>query len=152
MAGGAIPTYSQSLEGRVVPGPQEEEFPPDSVALFYSSTYTVSRQCDRMGYRLEGSSLSAGPAGIPSEGTLAGCIQVPPDGQPIVLMADCQTTGGYAKIATVISADLSAIAQLAPGSWLRFTRATVPEAQEAARREERILTRLESELYDGESA
>ena len=105
-----------------------------------------------MGYRLEAPSPSPGPAGIPSEGTSAGCIQIPPDGQPIVLMADCQTMGGYARMATVISADLGAVAQRAPGSRVSFTRASLGQAREAAQREERILDRLESALYDGDSA
>ena len=147
-----IPTGGQSLEARVIPGPQEEEFPSESLSRFYASTFTVSRQSDRMGYRLEAASPSAGPAGVPSEGTSPGCVQVPPDGHPIVLMADCQTTGGYAKIATIISADLAAVAQLAPGSRLRVRRVTLQEAREAAQREERILARLDAGLYDGDSA
>jgi allophanate hydrolase subunit 2 len=81
-----------------------------------SATFAVTAASDRVGYRLAGPILGhAGPAEIVTDGMLPGCIQVPPDGQPIVMMADAPTTGGYPKVAAVVSADLPLLAQLAPG-------------------------------------
>jgi allophanate hydrolase subunit 2 len=90
-----------------------------------------------MGYRLEGPTLEhAAGADILSEATPIGSIQVPGSGQPILLMADRQTTGGYPRIATLIAADLPAAAQLAPGDWIEFTPVTRPQALDALRRQQ----------------
>ena len=129
---------------RVVLGPQDAKFTPAGLAIFLQSWYTVTRESDRMGIKLEGAKIEA-VAGydIISDGIAPGSVQVPASGQPIVMMADCQTTGGYAKIATVISADLPLLAQAKPGERLRFAAVDVKEAQRIARREAGELRRLE---------
>ena len=115
----------QHAEGplRVLPGPQDDHFDADTWAQFLSAEFSVTRDVDRMGVRLQGPVLRhvAGKgADIVSEAVAPGAVQVPGAGQPIVLGVDAQTIGGYAKIATVISADLPRLAHLRPGSVLRF--------------------------------
>ena len=121
---------------RVLPGPQDEHFDDAAWALFVGSDYRVTRDADRMGLRLEGPMLrhaaGKGPD-IVSEAVVPGAVQVPGAGQPIVLGVDAQTIGGYAKIATVIRADLPRLAHLRPGDVLRFARATRAEALAARR-------------------
>lgn len=128
-------------EVRAVVGPQDESFPAEAVALFFSSPYRVSPTSDRMGLRLEGAPVPPRPeAGeLPSEGTPAGAVQVPPDGQPIVLMAGRQTMGGYHKIAVVIAPDLPLLAQARPGEAVRFRAVTLAEAHAAFARWVRLL-------------
>jgi biotin-dependent carboxylase-like uncharacterized protein len=122
---------------RVVPGPQAEHFPAEVRAGFLAAAYRVAAAADRMGIRLEGPALAhLGPAEIVSDATVPGSIQVPGNGQPIVLLADAQTAGGYPKIATVISADLPRLAALGPGDEVRFAPVSVEEAQSLARRAE----------------
>lgn len=110
---------------RVVPGPQREDFAPYALERLLASTYAVRELSDRTACRLDGERLAhAGPGEIVTDGMVPGCIQVPPDGQPIVMLADCPPTGGYPKIATVLSADLPRLAQLVPGEGrVRFTLA-----------------------------
>ena len=119
---------------RVVLGPQDDHFPAEAISAFLSNRYEVSNEADRMGYRLVGPAI-AHLAGfnIVSDGIVAGSIQVPGSGVPIVLMADHQTTGGYPKIATVISADLGRLAQRRPGTEMRFAAVTVAEAHRLLR-------------------
>ncbi|WP_419796487.1 MAG: biotin-dependent carboxyltransferase family protein [Terasakiella sp.] len=108
---------------RVVLGPQEDFFEEEVVAQFLENFYTISKQSDRMGARLEGDLLhhkKEKGSQIISDGVTPGAIQVPGNGQPIVLLNDGQTVGGYPKIATVISADLHLIANSLPGTQLRF--------------------------------
>jgi antagonist of KipI len=96
--------------------------------------YRVSGQSNRMGYRLEGPVLQhANGADILSDATPMGSLQIPASGLPILLMADRQTTGGYPKIATVITADLPVVGQLAPGDWIEFVACTRSDAIEAAK-------------------
>jgi KipI family sensor histidine kinase inhibitor len=117
---------------RIIPGPQEGFFTPEGFNMLISSAYAVTTRIDRTGYRLEGPRIThVGPAEILPEGVVPGAIQVPPDGQPIVLMADGPTTGGYPKIGTVVSADLPRLAQCAPGSRVRFRAVTVAELAHA---------------------
>lgn len=130
------------LEGegpiRVVPGPQAEWFTAEEFGRFFESVYRVTPQTNRMGMRLDGPPLTFAPglgADIVSDGIAPGAIQVPGNGLPIVLLADAQTTGGYAKIATVIRADLPRLAALVPGDEIRFAGVTVEEAEAAARSE-----------------
>ena len=106
---------------RVLPGPQDDYFPAAAFEVLQRSRFSVSTQSDRMGYRLQGGRIprAAGREMI-SDATFAGAIQVPASGEPILLMADRQTTGGYPQIATVITADLPGAAQLAPGDWIEF--------------------------------
>jgi allophanate hydrolase subunit 2 len=119
---------------RVINGPQLDHFSDSEVAAFFDSEYTVGPSADRMGMRLTGRTIrhSRG-SDIASDGIAPGSIQVPGNGQPIVLLADRQTTGGYPKIATVISADLPALARLPVGAKVAFEAVTI-EAAEAARR------------------
>ena len=131
-----IPLYKAQLEIRVILGPHLEKFHPDSIERFMSGEYTVSPQSNRMGYRLEGPELGhIGGADIISDAIPAGGIQVPSNGQPIILMAERQTTGGYTRIATVISVDLPLLAQAMPGTKIRFVEITIEEAQELYRKQ-----------------
>ena len=119
---------------RVVLGPQDDHFTPAAVREFLHATYTVTPASDRMGLRLSGPRLEHSKGfNIVSDGIPPGAIQVPGDGQPIVLLADRQTTGGYPKIATVISADLPGLGRVGPGASLRFSAVTVAEAELARR-------------------
>ena len=125
---------------RAMPGPHDALFQAAAFDLLFSSAYVVTARSNRMGYRLEGPALlHAGSADILSEATPLGSIQVPASGQPILLMADRQTTGGYPKIGTVISADIPLAGQLAPGDRLRFVRTTRADALDALQRLERRL-------------
>jgi biotin-dependent carboxylase-like uncharacterized protein len=121
---------------RVVLGPQDDYFTDQGKRTLLASIYTVSPASDRMGMRLEGPTLEHGPKGynIVSDGIAPGSIQVPGNGLPIVLLADRQTTGGYPKIATVISADLPALGPLTPGAKIAFDAVTI-DAAEAAHRQ-----------------
>ncbi len=125
---------------RVMLGPQDDYFTADSIAAFFATEYRVTREADRMGMRLDGPALTHSRGhDIVSDGIATGAIQVPGNGRPIVLLADHQTTGGYPKLGTVISADVPRLGRLRPGDSLRFARIEVEEA-EAARRvlEDRI--------------
>lgn len=125
---------------RVVLGPQDDRFTEQALATFLSADYHVGKQADRMGLRLEGPALQhRGSADIPSDGLVTGSIQVPGNGQPILLLNDHQTAGGYAKIATVISADLPRAGRLRPGDRLSFQAVTVEEAEAIRRRQEQSI-------------
>jgi allophanate hydrolase subunit 2 len=113
-------------------GPQSDAFDEEARRALLGSTFTVRPESDRVGCRLAGLALvHGGPREIVSDGMLPGCIQVPPDGQPIVMGPDGPTTGGYPKIAVVIGADLPRLAQLAPGETVRFREVTPAEAVRA---------------------
>jgi len=119
---------------RVMLGPQEGHFQPQSVAQFLDSDFQVTTQLDRMGVRLEGSPLqhiSPAAADIVSDGVTPGTIQVPGNGHPIILLADCQTVGGYPKIATVITADAPRLGQFRPGQKVRFAAVSAAQAKQA---------------------
>lgn len=119
---------------RIVPGPQDDYFTVEALAVMTSALYRVAPASDRMGLRLDGPKLPhAKGYNIVSDGIAPGAIQVPGDGLPIVLMADRQTTGGYPKIATIASADLPAVGRLGPGSMLGFRLVTLAEAEELRR-------------------
>lgn len=122
---------------RVMLGPQSDYFSENGLATFLSESYTVTPQADRMGTRLTGPKIEHGPKGynIVSDGIATGSIQVPGMGEPLVLLADRQTTGGYPKIATVITADLGRLAQMAPGSSFTFKSVTRAEAVAALRKQ-----------------
>jgi biotin-dependent carboxylase-like uncharacterized protein len=127
---------------RVVMGPQDDEFGA-SCDVFLNSDWRISATSDRMGYRLEGPKVvHPGGHNIVSDGAVHGSIQVPGNGQPIVLMADHGTTGGYPKIATVISADLGRFAQMPAGSTFRFKAVCVADAQAEARKMAEFLRTL----------
>ncbi|MCC7320167.1 MAG: biotin-dependent carboxyltransferase family protein [Rubellimicrobium sp.] len=129
---------------RLVAGPQDDAFAPEAFDLLTSALWVVSPRADRMGLRLEGPGLpfaeGRGPD-IVSDGIVPGAVQVPGTGRPIVLLADAQTTGGYAKIACVIRADLWRLAALRPGDRLRFELVTVRAAESAARAEAAAVAR-----------
>lgn len=133
---------------RVVLGPQDDYFTPDALATFLGSEYVVSREADRMGMRLEGPALAHNEKGfnIVSDGIAPGAIQVPGNGLPIILLADRQSTGGYPKIATVISVDLPALGRTSPGARLRFERVTVETAQTLRREHEAMMRTLPERL------
>jgi biotin-dependent carboxylase-like uncharacterized protein len=119
---------------RVMLGPQEDHFKPEAVTELLSGYYKATAQSDRMGMRLEGPALAhltPASADIISDGTTLGAIQVPGNGQPIILLADCQTVGGYPKIATVITADLPRLAQVRAGQIIRFQAVGAEEARQA---------------------
>src|SRR5262249_39528449 len=138
-----LPTRPARL--RVLPGPQADAFAADALDILQSAPYTVGQQSDRMGFRLEGPRLThAGGADIISDATPLGALQVPASGQPILLMADRQTTGGYPKIATVITADLAVAGQLGPGDVIVFSVCTPREALAALIVQERALMALET--------
>lgn len=128
------PRYTGSPAVRVMPGPQSDYFTDDAIRLLTSSPYRVTTESDRMGYRLEGAELPhRASAEIVSEAVCVGSLQVPSNRQPILLMADCQPTGGYAKLATMIGADRSLAAQLAPGDTLSFRMISAEKASELFR-------------------
>jgi biotin-dependent carboxylase-like uncharacterized protein len=132
---------------RVLLGPQADCFSAEGLETFLGSEYTISNQADRMGYRLSGPTIAhARGYNIVSDGIATGAIQVPGTGEPIVLMADRQTTGGYPKIATIISADLPRFAQKRPGERIRFAAVTHEEAVAAARRRAERLAALRRSL------
>lgn len=125
---------------RTLRGPHEGMFTAKALETLFTSRFIVTPQSNRMGYRLDGPTLHhSGSADILSDATPVGSIQVPASGQPIVLMADRQTTGGYPRIATVITADLPLAGQLAPGDWIAFAECTREEAVDALRRQEAAL-------------
>ena len=119
---------------RVVLGPQDDHFDEEAVATFLTAEWKISATSDRMGYRLEGPKLAhARSANIISDGIAFGSVQIPGNGQPLLLLADRGTTGGYPKMATIITADLGRLAQIPVGSLLRFTAVSIGEAQAEAR-------------------
>ena len=125
---------------RVVLGPHEDRFTEPARRTFEGSRYVVTPDSNRMGYRLDGPRLEhAQSAEMLSDATPIGSLQVPSSGCPILLMADRQTTGGYPRIATVITADLPVAGQLAPGDWIEFEACSRPAALDALRRREAAL-------------
>ncbi|TDF89782.1 biotin-dependent carboxyltransferase family protein [Paenibacillus piri] len=127
-----MPAYEANPEIRVIPGAQYPLFDPASLENLFATEFKVQPQSDRMGYRLAGKPIHMRePKEMLSEPVTFGTVQVPPDGNLIVLMADRQTTGGYPKVAQVISADLPLLAQAQIGSSIRFRLVDLREAQEA---------------------
>jgi antagonist of KipI len=114
---------------RVIRGTHFDRFTPASGRMLFDSPFRITPQSDRMGYRLSGPLLESSLAEMVSEPVCTGTIQVPPEGQPIVLMADRQTTGGYPRIGQVITVDLPLLAQLKPGESVTFTEVSLEEAQ-----------------------
>jgi antagonist of KipI len=115
-ASGAPSPSGDNASVRVVLGPQHEAFTKAALETFLRENWSVGATSDRIGCRLQGPKLEhAGAKEIVADGMVPGCIQVPPDGQPIVMLADCPSTGGYPKIATVVTSDLAKLAQLLPG-------------------------------------
>ena len=129
---------------RILPGPQRDYFTDEAFNTLLSAPYTIGANSDRMGFRLEGPLLThAGEADIISDATPIGALQVPASGQPILLMADRQTTGGYPKIGTVITADLDLAGQLGPGDTISFVACLAADALAALIARERLLITIE---------
>jgi len=125
---------------RITKGAQQDWFSADAFEKLCSSTYVVSEQSDRTGLRLKGEAMQLRErAELLTDGIPLGAIQVPQDGQPIILFVDQQTTGGYPKIANVIAADLHRVGQLRPRDEVRFAELTIPEAVQALREQEQWL-------------
>ena len=118
---------------RVIAGPQDDYFSTAGIETFFSTGYTVSQAVNRMGMRLEGAAVTHEKGyNIASDGIVRGAVQVPGNGLPIILLADCQTTGGYPKIATVISSDIPKLGRMMPGADVRFEAVSVEEAEAVA--------------------
>lgn len=124
----------------VIPGPQDDYFSDKGKNIFYSETYSVTGDSDRMGIKLDGTPVeSVDGVDIISDGIVAGSVQIPSSGKPIIMMADRQTTGGYAKIATVITSDLPLLAQLRPGGSLRFEKVDLQYAVKRIKQDNKLL-------------
>jgi biotin-dependent carboxylase-like uncharacterized protein len=125
---------------RVTPGPQSDWFPEPAQQIFYASTYRVAEESNRMGLRLEGAAIPALASGeMISEGVALGAVQVPEGGMPIILFVEQQTTGGYPKIANVISADFHSLGQLRPRDEIRFERVEWETAGDLLREQEELI-------------
>lgn len=136
-------TFKKTQTIRFIRGSEYDRFDEDSLKNFFSTPYTISTQSDRMGYRLEGEAIQLKePFELLSEGVTFGTIQVPSNGQPIILMADRQTTGGYPKIGQVISADLPSLAQMQANGQVYFKEVTLEEAQWALIHQEKEINEL----------
>jgi biotin-dependent carboxylase-like uncharacterized protein len=139
-----IPQYYSNIVIRAVPGPQDDFFD-EGLKTLFESEYMVSAKADRMGYRLQGPAIKHKeemPKSIISEPSVPGGIQVPADGQPIVLLVE-QTVGGYTKIATVISTDICKIAQATPGDTICFEQVTLETAHSLYRDRQKFMQELE---------
>jgi antagonist of KipI len=140
---GSVPHNSGDITVHVTRGSQAEWFDAASLDCFYSQQYQVTPQSDRMGYRLSGAELQlTEPLEMISEGVCLGTIQVPPDGNPIILLADRQTTGGYPSLAQVAAVDIPVIAQMKPGQKLSFQEITVEQAEQWYLERERDLEEM----------
>jgi antagonist of KipI len=143
------PVFNSAITLRALLGPQDDYFD-SAIDVLFSSEFTVTSKADRMGYRLEGPliELKEGvPRSIISEPSLSGAIQIPGDGQPIILLVE-QTASGYAKIATIITADLDLVAQARPGDKVRFARVDLAEANNLHREYRSRLSHLR-EVIEG---
>lgn len=139
-----LPASDGPTRIRVLPGPHVNRFSPDALDALQSSPYTVGTDSDRMGFRLTGPHLRhAHSADIISDATPLGVLQVPASGQPVLLMADRQTTGGYPNLATVITADIGLAGQLAPGDRIQFEACTLEAAMGALIKREQALMAVE---------
>ncbi len=142
-----LPKFSSEIVLRAIPGPQDDYFE-EGLELFFSSEFKVSPEANRMGYRLKGATVKQKPgmpASIISESSLPGGVQIPPNGQPIILLVE-QTVGGYSKIATVISSDLHLVAQALPGDCIRFEQVSLETACSIRDEQLRLIDTLQSSI------
>lgn len=140
-----IPRYPDKMVIRAISGPQADHFQ-EGFERFFSADFTVSQDANRSGYRLEGPHIACRdnvPASIISESSIPGAIQVPPNGQPIILLRE-QTVGGYAKIAAIVSADLDLIGQAPPGTTVRFDHIDLRTAHKLVVKKQEVLIRIQS--------
>lgn len=144
----SIPVPDSSMDAvRFVPGPQWQAFTPEARQAFAGQPFEIGAQSDRMGYRLKGPALAlARPLEMVSEAVSFGTVQVPPDGNPIILMADRQSAGGYPKIGYVASVDLPMLAQAMPGEQLRFAPVALEQAQALYLAREEALAQLRQQV------
>jgi allophanate hydrolase subunit 2 len=139
-----IPSYSKKWNLRVIPGPHDDHFPLESHRLFLNSSFEMTAHSDRTGIRLAGpliEPIEGAAASIISEGVISGTIQVPGDGQPIIILNET-VTGGYRKIATVISADLPLLGQIKPGDHINFELVSLDDAYSIHKAFEEKIQRL----------
>lgn len=142
-----IPSIGENIAVRVTRGNQMQYFTQESIQKFYSKSYTVTPQSDRMGYRLAGDAVKlTAPLEMISEAVSFGTIQAPPDGNPIILLADRQTAGGYPKFAQVTISDLAVIAQICPGQTIQFIEVSLKEAEELYLKRENYLKEIKQAL------
>ena len=145
-----IPKYSDKIRLRVLMGSQDDLFMPEGIEAFFQGEYKVTDEADRMGYRLEGPRIRhRDKPDIVSDALARGAVQVPGNGQPIVMMADCGTTGGYSKIATVIGADFGRLAQAKPQDSVHFLQCSDAEAVQALASEKELYDRAEKAASAG---
>lgn len=147
-----VPEYPEEIRLRVLPGPQDDFFDPEGIKTFFSSVYTVTPRNDRMGYCLDGPPIRhRNGADIVSDALCAGAVQVPGDGLPLIMTADHQTTGGYAKIGAVIGPDLFRLVQARQGTRVRFVCCSDSEAVKALRLQEGLLEGILPALAERQS-
>lgn len=140
--------FEQNQYIRVLKGTEFNRFDQESQNIFFEKPYTLTVQSDRMGYRLDGPTLSlAENFELLSEGVTFGTVQIPSNGQPIILMADRQTTGGYPKIAQVITADLPSLAQIQPTRTIRFKEVTLAEAENEIFKNEQQIKNIKNAIH-----
>ncbi|MCP4298161.1 MAG: hypothetical protein GY786_21455, partial [Proteobacteria bacterium] len=144
-----IPQYSSNIVIRAVSGPQDDFFD-EGLKTLFKSEFMVTAKADRMGYRLQGTVIKHKkemPKSIISEPSVPGGVQIPADGQPIILLIE-QTVGGYTKIATVISTDLCRIAQATPGDTIHFEQVTLEIAHSLYRERQRLMQEIGELIAD----
>jgi len=140
----AVPSFPSRIRVRTVPGPQADQFPKEALERFHDADFEVTPRSDRTGIRLAGPSIQRKPGlagSIISEGVVPGAVQVPGDGNPILILGET-VTGGYRKIATVISADVPLLGQARPGHRIRFQAVTLEEAHKAFQKVEAVFEEL----------
>lgn len=141
--------YRHEADIRIVLGPQDDYFTEYAMMGFFHDFYTVTNACDRMGYKLDGRKLphvQLEDGNIISDGVAFGSIQIPPDGLPIIMMADHQTTGGYTKVGAVITVDLPLVANMQPGDRIHFVQVEIDEAQYLLRERAKALSAFDDRL------
>lgn len=144
----AIPGYGATQPLRLVTGYQFTDFPLSSRQRFFNSEYKISAQADRMGYRLSGPAITSGSRSMLSEGIALGAVQVPADGQPIVLLNDRQSIGGYPKLGSVLSLDCARLSQWGPGTKISFEPVSIEQAHNLLHLYQARLRRLLQQLDD----
>lgn len=144
-----VPRYESEFVVDVVMGPQDDMLTSEAVEAFLSEQYNVTPESDRMGYRLDGVAIKhKGATEIVTDALTPGAVQVPGSEKPIVLMVDCQTTGGYPKIATVTTSDVSRLGQAKPGDKVHFRRVSSEEGRERYLEFHAFLSQLETKLVE----
>lgn len=142
-----IPDFSTKIDVNVLLGPQQESFTQEGVGAFLSNPYSVTIESDRMGYRLDGPAIERSEqVDTISDAILPGSVQVPASGKPIVTMRDAQTTGGYPKIAAVVSPDLHVLGQAKPGDRISFHETTLKQAHRRLSEDRKRYRIIESKL------